>query len=105
MEKIEVERVLPFKSLEERMVKYKRECEAKYREDLDNEIRRLKEFEMSKIRMEEAQKYRAKLQEYRDEMESLHQDKLRELKVREQEAWDRIKNKERDLEKMSFEHR
>jgi predicted site-specific integrase-resolvase len=54
MEKIEVERVLPFKSLEERMVKYKRECEAKYREDLDNEIRRLKEFEMSKIRMEEA---------------------------------------------------
>jgi hypothetical protein len=54
MEKIEVERVLPFKSLEERMVKYKRECEAKYSEDLDNEIRRLKEFEMSKIRMEEA---------------------------------------------------
>lgn len=54
MEKIEIERVLPFKSLEERMVKYKRECEAKYREDLENEIRRLKEFEMSKIRMEEA---------------------------------------------------
>ncbi len=30
MEKVEVERVLPFKSLEERMVRYKRECEAKY---------------------------------------------------------------------------
>ena len=25
--------------------------------------------------------------------------------MREQEAWDRIRNKERDLEKMSFEHR
>jgi hypothetical protein len=58
MEKLEVERVLPFKSLEERMMKYKRECDAKYKEDLEGEIRRLKDFEMSKIRMEEAQKYR-----------------------------------------------
>ena len=54
MERMEVERVMPYKSLEERMVKFKRECESKYREDLDNEIRRLKEFEMSKLRMEEA---------------------------------------------------
>ena len=38
-------------------------------------------------------------------MESLHQDKLRELKLRETEAWERIKNKEREIEKMSFEHR
>ena len=36
-------------------------------------------------------------------MESLHVDKLKELKVREQEAWDRIKNKEREIEKMAFE--
>lgn len=58
MEKLEVERVLPFKTLEERMMKYKRECDAKYTEDLESEIRRLKEFEVSKLRMEEAQKYR-----------------------------------------------
>lgn len=100
-----MQRSMPFKSLEERMVRYKRECEAKYQQDLENEIRRLKEFELSKLRMDEAQKYRAKLQEYRDEMETLHQDKLRELKLRESEAWERIKNKEREMEKMSFEHR
>ena len=35
-------------------------------------MRRLKEFEMSKVRMEEAQKYRAKLAEYREEMETMH---------------------------------
>jgi hypothetical protein len=29
----------------------------------------------------------------------LQQDKLRELKMREGEAWDRIKNRERDLDK------
>lgn len=32
-------------------------------------------------------------------------DKIKELKLREQEAWDRIKNKERDIEKASYEHR
>jgi hypothetical protein len=54
MDKLEVERVMPFKSLEERMVRYKREMELKYKDDLESEIRRLKEFEISKIRMEEA---------------------------------------------------
>lgn len=50
----EAERLMPFKTLEERMVKYKREMEAKFANDLESEVRRLKEFEMSKIRIEEA---------------------------------------------------
>lgn len=105
MEKAEVERLMPFKTLEERMLKYKQECDMQYKLDLESEIRRLKEFELSKIRMEEAQKYRQKLQEYRDDLERLQQDKLKELKIRENEAWERIKNKERDLDKMQFEYR
>lgn len=55
--------------------------------------------------MEEAQKYRQKLAEQREEMERLREDKLRELKARESEAWERIKNRERDIEKIQFEHR
>lgn len=96
---------MPFKTLEERMLKFKRETDQKYRDDLESEVRRLKEFEMSKMRIEEAQKYRQKIQEYRDELELLQQDKLRELKLRESEAWERIKNRERDLDKLSFEVR
>lgn len=38
-------------------------------------------------------------------MENLLQDKLKELKIRETEAWERIKNRERDLDKQSFEIR
>ena len=60
---------------------------------------------MSRLRIEEAQKYREKLQSYRDDIERLQQEKLQELKVRESEAWDRIKNKERDLDKQQFELR
>ena len=54
MEKLEVERVMPYKSMEEKLVKFKRELEMKYKEDLESEIRRLKDFEVSKMRMEEA---------------------------------------------------
>jgi hypothetical protein len=54
MERVQVERAMPFKALEERMMKYKRECDAKYQTDLEREIQRLEDFEVSKIRMEEA---------------------------------------------------
>ena len=61
LEKLELERVMPFKSMEEKLVKHKKELETKYKADLESEIRRLKEFELSKMRIEEAQKYRDKL--------------------------------------------
>ena len=55
MEKVEVnKRVAPYKSLEEKLLKYKKESDAKYKEDLEGEIRRLRDFELSKMRMEEA---------------------------------------------------
>jgi len=54
MDKLELEKIMPYKALEERMLKFKRECEAKYKEDLESEIKRLKDFELSKMRMEEA---------------------------------------------------
>jgi ribonuclease BN (tRNA processing enzyme) len=105
MERVQAERAMPFKALEERMSKYKREMDAKYEDDLKREIQRLKDFEVSKIRMEEAQKYRSKLAEFTQDMEKLHLDKVRELKAREHETIDRIKNKERDVEKVAYEHR
>lgn len=54
MERVQVERAMPFKTLEERMMKYKRESDKKYEDDLQKEVTRLREFEVSKIRMEEA---------------------------------------------------
>ena len=44
----------------------------KYKADLDREIARLRDFEVSKIRMEEAQKYRDKLNKFTEDMEALH---------------------------------
>lgn len=80
MDKVAVERAAPFKSLEERMLKYKREMDAKYQADLEKEIARLKEFELSKLRMEEAQKYRKKMEEFTSEMQEVHLKNVTELK-------------------------
>ena len=87
------------------MLKYKQECDARYQTDLQNEMRRLKEFEVSRIRMEEAAKYRDKMEAFRQEMETMHLDKVRELKQREENAMDRLKSRETDLEKSAYQHR
>ena len=105
MERVQVERAMPFKTLEERMMKYKREVEAKYKADLEKEIARLRDFEVSKIKMEEAQKYREKLNKFSEEMETLHLQNVKELKSREHETVQRIKEKERQVEQAAYEHR
>ena len=105
LEQKDMERAAPFKSLEQRMLKYKQECEARYANDLQTEIRRLKEFEVSRIRIEEAGKYRDKMEAFRQEMESLHLDKVKELKAREENAMERIRSREVELEKAAYAHR
>ena len=87
------------------MLKYKQECEVRYKNDLQSEIRRLKEFEISRIRIEEAARYRDKMESFRTEMENLHLEKVKELKMREEAAMDRIKGKEREIEKAAYGHR
>lgn len=105
LEAKDIERAAPYKSLEQRMLKYKQECEARFQNDLQTEIRRLKEFEVSRIRIEEAAKYRDKMEAFRQEMENLHLDKVRELKQREENAMERIRSREAELEKSAYTHR
>ena len=60
---------------------------------------------MSKIKLEEAQKYREKLNQFTEEMEKLHLEKVKELSSREHEVVQRIKSKEQILEQVAYEHR
>ena len=46
----------------------------------------MKEFELSRIRMEEADRYREKMEAFRLEMETVHLEKVKELKQREENA-------------------
>ena len=64
-----MERAAPYKNLEARILKVRDELEQRYKNDLANEITRLREFEVSRIRMEEAVRYREKMESFRVEME------------------------------------
>ena len=83
-------------------MKVKNELEQRYKNDLANEVTRLREFEVSRIRMEEAARYRDKMESFRTEMEHLHLEKVKELKLREQQAMDRIKGRDSEVEKAAY---
>ena len=57
-----MERAAPYQNLEARILKVRDELEQRYKNDLANEITRLREFEVSRIRMEEAARYREKME-------------------------------------------
>lgn len=105
MSELTAEKVMPYKVLEERMVKYKRECDERARREIESEVARVRDIEISHVRLEEAASYRAKIAEFRNEIDSLHKEKIKELKVRENEIIERCKIKEREIEAAAFEHR
>ena len=59
---------------------------------------------MSRIRMDEAAKYRDKMEAFRIEMETIHLEKVKELKQREENAMARLKSREIELDKSAYQH-
>ena len=79
---------------EGRFIQYKKELENQYKEDLKNEIERIKSVEVSKILIEENQKYQNKIESIRNEYETNYLLKLKELNEKEKI----INDKKSDLE-------
>lgn len=105
MEASAADRVMPYKVMEERMLKYKRECDERWSKEIQAEVAKIRDIEISHIRLEEAASYRAKLSEFRNELDTMHKQKLKELKLREWEILERWKTKDREIESAAFEHR
>ena len=74
-------------------------------EEKDAEIRRFKEFELSGVRLEEAEKYRKQKEKDREELSQVHTLRLEKLRERERDTLDRCKFKMQELERASHEHR
>ena len=97
--------LMPAKSIEEKMIKYQREMEAKHKIDLDREILRIKEIEFSSIRIDENKKYLKKLEEIRNEYEEEYNQRYESLKKREADFNLKIANKEKEIEMSQYETR
>ena len=92
--KVNLESNFPSQLIENRFIKYKEECEKRYQDQLNNEMNRFKNIELSEMRIEENKKYVAKLQQMREEYDKEYNEKLEELKKEK----NNLKNKERNLE-------
>jgi len=75
------------------------------RDEISREVRRIRDMEISAMRIEESSKYRDLLQKNRDENERMWKEKLESLKIREKELHERIAIKERDIEQKEFNFR
>lgn len=66
---------------------------------------RIREFEFSLVRIEEAEKYKIKMEEYREELERIHLERLNKLRVREKETIDKCNERLRFIETANHDHR
>jgi hypothetical protein len=99
------ESLIPSKTLEEKMLKYSKELEEKYRTDLEREISHIKEVNFSEIRIEENKKYMKKLEEIRNEYEEEYSKKYEHLRKRESDLAIKFSNKEKEIEINNYEIR
>jgi DNA repair exonuclease SbcCD ATPase subunit len=90
---------------EEKLTKMKREFEARLKAEVNAEVTRVREFEVSALRLEEAERYRMKMENYRSELEQSYQEKLAKLKDRERDTIEKCKTKMKEIENASHEHR
>lgn len=92
-------------TLEERMLRYQRECDTRMRNELAQEISRIREIEISSLRIEEANKYRQQLQKIRTEQEDYWKHQLDALKEREREYKERLAIREKELDAKEYSQR
>ena len=82
----ETERLLPNKTIEERMIAFQRECEDRLRKDYESQLNIMRTVEISRVRTEEANKKREELELARKELEGAYQHRLQAQMDREQES-------------------
>ena len=88
--------------IEEKMLKVQRECEARMKNELKIHIDRIRETEITAMKLEEANKYQQMLQKYKNDNEKFYNRELEALKIKEKKLCDQFKAKETELEHKNF---
>jgi oral-facial-digital syndrome 1 protein len=95
----------PAQTFEERMSKFQREVNERSRQEVASEIARIKERELSQMRLEERAKYRTELDAKRAEFEAEYSARFAELRRREDELLEKVRAKEASVDSARFEQR
>ena len=76
------------------MSRVQKECEARLRVEMDEQVRRVRDYEVGQARLEEAAKHRRHLADAREELERVHAERLRKLRAREESQMERVRSAE-----------
>lgn len=101
----DAEKAAPAKSIEERMILFQRECEERFQRDSENYLNYMRETEICKVRLEEAQKARAETDVIRKELESDYQRRLKEHSERESASVKALADRDRQMQQNQYEAR
>jgi len=105
LRKIDAERLNPARTVEERMIVFQRDCEERFRRDLEIQTAYIRENEVAKVRLEESRKARMELDVVRQQMEAEYQKKLQHHTEYEAELSRHAAEKERQLQQNLYEAR
>lgn len=102
---VQVDKQTAEKTLEERMLAFQKECDKRVAEEVQSKVKLFEESIVSAMRLEESAKFREKLATLREEMEQAYMKKLAQISQREKDIVVRLETKEKELDKMLFDHR
>jgi chromosome segregation ATPase len=91
--------------MEEKMMKFQRETENRMQAELKNEVQRIRETEITAMKLEEANKYQQLLQRNRSELEKKFEKEFEALRAKEIKSLEMIKSKEAEIEHKAFVQR
>jgi hypothetical protein len=93
------------RTVEEKMIAYQRECEDRYRQELELRVRYIKENEIAKVRVEESRRAHAELDLLRKELEADYKHRLQMHSERETESIRKFAERERINQQTQYEAR
>jgi hypothetical protein len=101
----ETERLLPNKTIEERMISFQRECEDRFRKEYESQVSQIRSVEMSRVRAEEADKKRKEIDSARKELEMRYEQRLQSQQHREAQRDVVLADKTRQSALLEYEAR
>jgi len=99
------ESMAPQKSVEERMIRYQRDCDERAHEHIKSELKRFREIELEAMRVQERGMVRRELATQRDNLQREYQARIRRLAERERELDEMLSRQQAEVEAALFEER
>ncbi|CAK9869837.1 unnamed protein product [Sphagnum jensenii] len=97
--------MLPYRSLEDHITVLHQEFDGRVCAEVAMQVNRIREFEISAVRMEEAARFRRQLSRDREELEEIHKSHMGQIQAHEDSVLEHLLSKEKAIDALAYEQR